>query len=254
MAILRSFIHNPRVLLRPRHILLLSHMRANTSLFGQILGDHPEIEGYYEMHMGYFSWKSLWRQRLNYFLSHDAKPGSKYIFDKILHNGHPVVDNVLKRHDVKLIFMLREPEQSVKSLVSLYRVELPRNPEATVEGAVDYYLSRLMEMQRMARPVAGRYTYLDAESLLDRPEQVLARLSTQLELASPLSSSYTPRTMSGKRFAGDNSARLASGAIERVKSNYESIELSESQSVVLQDAYHACRQALVQTSMGLMDA
>ena len=34
-------------------IFLLSHMRAYTSLAGHILGSHPQINGYYEMHLGY---------------------------------------------------------------------------------------------------------------------------------------------------------------------------------------------------------
>jgi hypothetical protein len=34
-------------------IFLLSHMRAFTSLAGHILGSHPQINGYYEMHISY---------------------------------------------------------------------------------------------------------------------------------------------------------------------------------------------------------
>ena len=34
-------------------IFLLSHMRALTSLAGHILDLHPQINGYYEMHISY---------------------------------------------------------------------------------------------------------------------------------------------------------------------------------------------------------
>jgi len=34
-------------------IFLLSYMRAFTSLAGHILGSHPRINGYYEMHISY---------------------------------------------------------------------------------------------------------------------------------------------------------------------------------------------------------
>ena len=44
MNILRAF----QLLTPLEPILLLSHMRANTSLFGHILGTHPEINGYHE--------------------------------------------------------------------------------------------------------------------------------------------------------------------------------------------------------------
>ena len=33
-------------------IFLLSHMRDLTSLAGHTLGSHPQINGYYEMHLG----------------------------------------------------------------------------------------------------------------------------------------------------------------------------------------------------------
>jgi len=33
-------------------------------LLSHIFGSNPEVEGYYELHMGYYSWKSLLRQKL----------------------------------------------------------------------------------------------------------------------------------------------------------------------------------------------
>ena len=44
-------------------IFLLSHMRAFTSLAGHILGSHPQINGYYEMHLSYEDAAALDRQR-----------------------------------------------------------------------------------------------------------------------------------------------------------------------------------------------
>jgi hypothetical protein len=43
-------------------IFLLSHMRAYTSLAGHILGSHPQINGYYEMHISYEDASALDRQ------------------------------------------------------------------------------------------------------------------------------------------------------------------------------------------------
>jgi len=43
-------------------IFLLSHMRAFTSLAGHILGSHPQINGYYEMHLSYEDASALDRQ------------------------------------------------------------------------------------------------------------------------------------------------------------------------------------------------
>jgi hypothetical protein len=43
-------------------IFLLSHMRAFTSLAGHILGSHPQVNGYYEMHISYEDAFALDRQ------------------------------------------------------------------------------------------------------------------------------------------------------------------------------------------------
>ena len=53
-------------------IFLLSHMRAYTSLAGHILGSHPEINGYYEMHISYENPVALDRQ-LESYLADDAR-------------------------------------------------------------------------------------------------------------------------------------------------------------------------------------
>ena len=129
MAILNALIDNPRLVVQHRNIFLLSHMRANTSLFGHLIGSHPEVEGYYEMHIDYYSWKSLWRQKLRHFSGHRAKPGARFMFDKVLHEGHHVAPEILRRETSRTIFMLREPGQSVKSLVALYRKRNPLLPE-----------------------------------------------------------------------------------------------------------------------------
>ncbi|MBM4190547.1 MAG: hypothetical protein FJ210_07540, partial [Betaproteobacteria bacterium] len=49
----------------------MSHMRAFTSLAGHILGSHPQINGYYEMHISYADAAALDRQ-LALFQENDA--------------------------------------------------------------------------------------------------------------------------------------------------------------------------------------
>jgi hypothetical protein len=69
-------------------IFLLSHMRAFTSLAGHILGSHPQINGYYEMHISYEDASALDRQ-LEMFRQDDVlKRDSRYLFDKLLHNDY----------------------------------------------------------------------------------------------------------------------------------------------------------------------
>jgi hypothetical protein len=245
MSFLGALIHNPALVLRHRNIFLLSHMRANTSLFGHLMGSHPQIEGYYEMHIGYYSWKSLWRQKLRHFANHPSKPQARYMFDKVLHDGHEVAVELLQRPSTRTIFMLREPEQSIRSLIALYRQHNPHLPEATAEGAVNYYVARLATLARCARQLGGRYFYLDAECLISRPDPTLASLSDWLELASPIPSRYSAQPNTGRGNAGDHSQRLKSGRIDAGRSDYSDVTISGDLIAQARQAYTAHRASLL---------
>ncbi|MGW8309725.1 MAG: hypothetical protein ACWGNB_01560 [Thiogranum sp.] len=107
-------------------IFLLSHMRALTSLAGHILGSHPRINGYYEMHISYERPQALAAQMAR-FLEHDVlKSGSRYLFDKLLHNAYRLQLDHLAVDRVKVLLALREPEQSIKSIVNLFAQEKRR--------------------------------------------------------------------------------------------------------------------------------
>ncbi len=245
LSLLRAGATNPRLLLEHRNIFLLSHMRANTSLFGHLVGSHPWIEGYYEMHIGYFSWKSLWRQKLKHFAGHPAKPGARYMFDKLLHDGHHVAPELLLRPSSRTIFMTRSAEQSVKSLVVLYRKQLPNLPEATVQGAVEYYVQRLESLARTAATSGLRYFYLDAEQLIGDTAGTLNALSSWLGLPTPIPTAYGTFEKTGRGNAGDHSERLKSGQVSRVASDYSDVVLTPEQLYLVQSAHARCRQRLV---------
>jgi len=245
LSVLRAALANPRLALGHRNIFLLSHMRANTSLFGHLVGSHPWIEGYYEMHIGYFSWKSLWRQKLRHFAGHPAKPGARFMFDKLLHDGHHVAPALLLRPGTRTIFMTRGPEQSVKSLVVLYRNHLPHLPEATVQGAVDYYVQRLASLARTAATPGLRYFYIDAERLIEDTGATVGALSSWLGLPTPIPTRYETFEQTGRGHGGDHSERLKSGEVSRAKSDYSAIALSDEQLQAIHTAYQACRQQMV---------
>jgi hypothetical protein len=64
-------------------IFLLSHMRAYTSLAGYILGSHPQINGYYEMHLGYEEPAALDRQLAAFRHDEALKPGTRFKFARL---------------------------------------------------------------------------------------------------------------------------------------------------------------------------
>ena len=146
-----KIFHNLNVLKKLQPIIMLSHMRANTSLFGHVLGNNPEINGYYEMHIGYYSWKSLIRQKLKFLENHKFKKESKYIFDKVLHNEHEVNCEMLIQHNAKIIISLRSPEETIPSIIKLYNEKVdPSHEFATFNGAASYYKTRLDTLNEYA--------------------------------------------------------------------------------------------------------
>ena len=245
MSLLHALIRNPALVFRHRNIFLLSHMRANTSLFGHLMGSHPQIEGYYEMHIGYYSWKSLWRQKLRHFSGHKAKPGARYMFDKVLHTGHHVAPALLQRSSTRTIFMLREPVQSIKSLVALFRQHAPQLPEATPEGAAAYYSERVGELGRIAAALGPRYFYLDAENLIADPDATLSELSEWLGFDTTIPSRYETFANTGYGNTGDHSARLKSGQISRSRSDYSDIVVDPAQLATAEAQYREVRAALI---------
>lgn len=246
MSLARALVANPALVLRHRNIFLLSHMRANTSLFGHLLGSHPLVEGYYEMHIGYYSWKSLWRQKVVHFAEHEAKPGARWMFDKVLHDGHAVALDILRRPSSQTIMMLRTPSQSIRSLVVLYRDRSPNLPEATPEGAARYYIDRLSTLDGIARALGPRYFYLDAECLVDDTAGTVGALSDWLELPSPIPTEYRTFSRTGRGNAGDTSSRLSSGKVSRAGTDYSEIDVPAALMAEAEAAYGKHRATLVE--------
>ena len=248
LSLLRAMLNNPRLVLRHRNIFLLSHMRANTSLFGHLMGSHPQVQGYYEMHMGYYSWKSLWRQKLRHFADHDAKPDARWMFDKVLHDGHAVALPLLERTTSRTVIMLRTPAQSIKSLAVLYQETSPHLPEAQPEGAARYYIQRLDTLARIGERVSHRYFYMDAESLISDTVGVLQLLGDWLHLDGPIPAAYQTFPKTGRSKSGDTSSRLKSGKVSRQGSDYSRIEVPDSLMQQAEQAYATHRASLVRHS------
>jgi hypothetical protein len=243
MTMLEALVANPPLVLRHRNIFLLSHMRANTSLFGHLLGSHPKVEGYYELHIGYFGWKSLWRQKLLHFADHAAKPGARWMFDKLLHDGHEIAPAVLQRSGTRTVMMLRAPRQTLPSLVALYRRELPDLPESQPEGATRYYVERLATLEALSRK-AGDYFYLDAECLVEETDRTLDELAAWLGFDEPIPREYRAFARTGRGGAGDTSERLRSGRVSAQTQLYNDIPFDPALLDQADVAYRRCRAAL----------
>ena len=227
-------------------IFLLSHMRAYTSLAGHILGSHPQINGYYEMHLGYEEASALDRQ-MEAFRQGDAiKENSRYLFDKLLHNDYRLKPERLGRADTKVLIALAEPEHTIRSIVHLFARKPDPDLYASPIEATKYYVERVRALAEFCRTADWPYTYFDAELLQRAPEKLLPKLTAWLELDSPLSGRYQVFSQTGKARRGDTSERMRSGGIDPAKTDYSHIAIPDDALAAAREAYRDCRQAIVE--------
>ncbi|MEW6132843.1 MAG: hypothetical protein AB1591_06690 [Pseudomonadota bacterium] len=226
-------------------IFLLSHMRAYTSLAGHILGSHPQIDGYYEMHLGYEDASAPVRQREAFLQSHAFKPGSRYLFDKLLHNDYRLLPERLGLADIKILVSLAGPEHSIRSIVHLFAQKGIDDPYASPVGAANYYIARVNALAGFCRACAWPYCYFDAELWQCAPEKLLPELTAWLELELPLSERYQVFSHTGKAGKGDSSPRILSGRIDKTRADYSHIAVPAESLREAQEAYQECRRQII---------
>jgi len=220
-------------------------MRAFTSLAGHILGSHPQINGYYEMHISYEDASALDRQ-LEVFRQGDVlKADSRYLFDKLLHNDDVLKPERLGLADIKILVALAEPAHTIKSIVHLFRQKPDPDLYASPVEAAKYYVERVRAIAEFCRTTDWPYTYFDAELLVRAPEQLLPRLRDWLELESPLSERYEVFSQTGKARRGDSSERVRSGRIDRARTDYSHVVIPEEALQAAREAYRECREQIV---------
>lgn len=231
---------------QPRaRIFLLSHMRAFTTLAGHVLGSHPEINGYYEMHLSYEDPSALDRQLDTFRESDELKENSRYLFDKLLHNDYLLKPGQLGLANMKILISLLEPERTIKSIVNLFAQKEVEDTYASPVEAANYYIARLQALAEFSRTAKQPYYYFDAGLWQRAPEQLLPRLSGWLELGSPLSERYQTFSHTGKARKGDSSGRIHSGRIDRTPADYSHIAIPEEVLRKARETYRECRRQIV---------
>jgi hypothetical protein len=220
-------------------------MRAFTSLAGHILGSHPQINGYYEMHISYEDASALDRQ-LEMFRQGDVlKADSRYLFDKLLHNDYLLKSERLGPAELKILVSLAEPEHTIRSIVHLFRQKPDPDLYASPVEAAHYYVARVKALADFCRTADRGYCYFDAELLQAAPERLLPRLTDWLELDSPLSERYEVFSQTGKARRGDSSERIHGGRIDRTRVDYSHIAIPEEALSAAREAYRECREEIV---------
>lgn len=229
----------------PARIFLLSHMRAYTSLVGHLLGSHPEIDGYYEMHRSYRFADDLDRQAAQYAAADAPKPGRRYLFDKLLHNDCALDLDALGPIPVAVLASLRQPAPTLRSIVHLFAEKHHDDPYATPVGAAGYYIARLQALAAFGTRYQGRYFYFDAERIRSDTAGTLRTLSAWLQLGSPLSPQYRRFSQTGVVGAGDSSPAIGAGRVLDAVNPYADIALDAASLAEAERTYADCRATLI---------
>ncbi len=190
-------------------ILLIGHMRCFSSLFGHLIGSHPQVAGYAEMHQKYRSSLDFIELASKVQRAEGRRLRGRYLFDKLLHGDH-VRERVLRRRDVSVLLMARPPEPTVRSILRIAAGGIN-----TASAAIDYYMERIQAMRQVLDRRAGRALYLDADCLIEDPSRVLPAVSDYLGLTPSISEEYRLFLKTGAPKYGDPSPWIRSGRIVR---------------------------------------
>lgn len=253
---LTTLLRHPTIVLPHKHILLLSHMRGLTSLLSHIIGSHPRVSGYYEQHIGYYSWRSMVRARLLYHIDHPEERRTPLYFDKLLHNGQGLSGRILRDRRIRLIFMLRKPEDSIRSIAKLHGKRNRGHRYGNPEGAAQYYIDRLAMLQHFAE-VAGMEqgsVYIDAEAITENTEEALNRLTTYLGLQPALSREYKVFKHTGTTGKGDMSKNLREGVVARKTADGEAPQIDIAPEILerAQEKYANARNVMLNVCKGVI--
>ncbi len=197
------------------YILLFSHMRSQSTLLAHILGSHPEIDGYTELHQHYESPIDL-RNMTRRIEEHTGeRRRGRYAFDKLLHNMAIVDRAILLRDDVKVVFLLRNARDTIPSIVRAGRYDDTVLKIADPAVATNYYVTRLERIDQYSEWVGGRAALVEAEKLVADTGAVLAGLTRFLELETPLTPTYAKFKHTGERGLGDMGPNILAGRVLR---------------------------------------
>jgi hypothetical protein len=246
---LAATVKNPLVLSPFKdYLFILSHMRCHTSVLSHILGSHPEIIGHSEMHQGYSNSLDLLKLRCKVSIDNRDSLKGRYVLDKVL-KGYPLSPRILAAPANKVIFLLREPESSLRSILAMGQkfagVDWHRDPGKVLE----YYVTRLSQLEEIAtaRAAAGASEafFFESELLLDRTDLVLRELTQWLGLATELKPHYRIFETTGRLGWGDPSDRIKAARIVKSAGPPDPIELDADLLERARRTFDRCRSTLL---------
>jgi hypothetical protein len=217
------------------YLFVIGHMRSYSSLLAHILGSHPRIVGYAEMHQKYRNVLDLLELTRKVERSCDKSCAGRYVLDKILH-PQALDERVLRRKDVRVIGIVREPEASIASILAIRAGGID-----SIESAIAYYEERMETLVGVTEARNGDVAYVDGETLLDDTDRSLRALSTHLGIAPALRSEYSTFRFTGVPKYGDPSEWIKAGRVVQRRAPLPRLRLTGVQGRRLSECYQSMR-------------
>jgi Sulfotransferase domain len=231
----------------PSALLLLGHMRSGSTLLLHLLMSNPEVSALGERNAIYASRTDFSRLAIATRVAHGVPLRRlRYVVDQINHNHLTPNARLLRHSRVRGLFLLRQPQATVVSILELYRAFYPERN--SVAGAVDYYVERLRCLMKLADALRSTScaAFLSYETLTESPQETLEALRSFLQLGQGFSQTY--KTYSFTRKRGDPGPRIAAGRILAEQANPR-IQLPASELARARNAYVQCSDALARFAL-----
>jgi hypothetical protein len=238
------FARRPRVFLSRRsYILVLGHMRSYSSVLCHVLGSHPEIAGYAEMHLTYRNALDLLRLRARVFRSLGCVLPGRFVLDKVLHDEYVVAPSILRRKEVHAIVVVRRPAESIRSVLAMGERIPSVGWYSDVDAVVDYYVKRLRSLAKV-RQHASHCLFVRAEDIVQETSRALAEVAQFLGLKQGLSDEYEIFPHTGDPGWGDDSAAIRAGRIVRTATRSDRDAPPQTTLAAAMRSYEECCAAL----------
>lgn len=226
---------------KPKYLFIFGHMRSRSSVLSHILGNNPQICGYCELHLDYIDQTSLDEMHKQLESELDCNLNRSYLLDKILGGQHEFSEKVINITKPKVIFLIREPESTLKSIINMgyvTGVKTDQNPEL----ALNYYCSRLAQLEALSKRFED-YLFLESDELIENSDACLNQLTQWLALTNPLKKDYTLFKNTGKPSYGDPTEKIKSGILKRTE-GYPDIIIPSDLLRKGNEAYQQCKKTL----------
>lgn len=234
---------NPQIMFyKTKYLFVFSHMRSRSTVLSHILGDNLDVCGYKELHQSYENHLSLIKMRFNLYNDLKCDFRNKYLFDKILHDDCYISDKLFSKTKPKIIFLLRDPESTIKSIINMGKktgIKWYKKPSEVA----DYYCSRLLDLEEFAIKYGKGNFFIDSDNLVNKPEEVLSDLTNWLKLKEPLKRDYTIYKDTGVSGFGDPLPNIKKGVLEKTE-GYPDIKIPDDIMIRTQQAYLKCKVVL----------